>query len=67
MNEKLRFGSRQHKWEALMGLIMFDLWFLKLIFKEIERISWYGVSFKLWLGLISDIGSLIEEWISMRI
>jgi hypothetical protein len=67
MNEKLRFGSRQHKWEALMGLIMFDLWFWKLIFKEIERISWYGVSFKLWLGLINDIGSLIEEWISLRI
>jgi hypothetical protein len=34
--------------KALMGLIMFDLWFWKLIFKEIERISWYGVSFKLW-------------------
>ena len=67
MNEKLRFGSRQHKWKALMGLIMFDLWFWKLIFKEIERISWYGVLFKLWLGLINDIGSLIEEWISLRI
>jgi hypothetical protein len=28
--------------------------------------SWYGVSIKLWLGLINDIGSLIEEWISLR-
>jgi hypothetical protein len=51
--------------EKLWRVIMLDLWRWKLILKEIERINWYGVSIKLWLGLINDIRSLIEEWISL--
>jgi hypothetical protein len=72
MNEKMKwmknwgFDSRQHKF-SFEGLIMLDLWLWKLMLKEMERIYWYGVPIKLWLGLINDIGNLIEEWISLRI
>jgi len=47
--------------EKLWRVIMLDLLRWKLILKEIERINWYGVSIKLWLGLINDISSLIEK------
>ena len=51
--------------KSFEGLILLDLWPWKLILEEIERINKSEDSIKLWFGLINDIGSLIEELISL--